>query len=121
MLSCAKPKILRYLSDAAQEQRLPITDDLFIVRSRSIPEDSDVENYYEAQSSVDPARKEQLRSLMLEKFDSYLSSHILEAKLPEAIVSSNIVPRSLIESVPKSISIPLSDSPNGNGKFTLNL
>ncbi|XP_011505143.1 PREDICTED: uncharacterized protein LOC105367967 [Ceratosolen solmsi marchali] len=116
MLSCSKPKILRYLSAAAEQDRLPITQDLSIVRSRRMPEDSDIENYYETQSSVDPIRKEQLRSLMLEKLDSYLSSHILEAKLPEEIVSSDIVPRSLIESVPKTISIPLSDSPNGNGR-----
>lgn len=117
MLSCAKPKVLKYLSDAVQQERLPITEDLSIVRSRSMTEDNETDEYLTAQDAVDPKRREQLRSLMLEKFDAYLASHTLEAKLPEAIVGSDIVPRSLVDSVPKSISIPLSDSANGSGKF----
>ncbi|XP_031786259.1 uncharacterized protein LOC100118417 [Nasonia vitripennis] len=116
MLSCAKPKVLKYLSEAVQQERLPITDDLSIVRSRSMTEDNEADEYISAQDAVDPKKREQLRSLMLEKFDAYLASHTLEAKLPEAIVGSNIVPRSLVDSVPKSISIPLSDSPNGSGR-----
>ena len=120
MLSCAKPKVLKYLSDAVQQERLPITEDLSIVRSRSMDMDADEQDfdeYYTAQGApVDPKRREQLRSLMLEKLDSYLASHTLEAKLPEAITGSNIVPRSLVESVPSSVSVPLSDSTNGNGK-----
>lgn len=117
MLSCAKPKLLKYLTDAIELERLPITQDLSIVRSRSIPEDNDFDEYLASQHSVDPQRREQLRSLMLEKLDTYLASHTIEAKLPEAIVGSDIVPRSLVESVPSSISIPLSDTPNGNGKL----
>lgn len=116
MLSCAKPKVLKYLSDAVQQERLPITEDLAIVRSRSVPEDS-LDEYYAAQGTVDPKRREQLRSLMLEKLDAYLSSHTLEAKLPDAIVGSSIVPRSLLESVPKSVSIALSDTPYESGGF----
>ncbi|XP_058793630.1 uncharacterized protein LOC131665621 [Phymastichus coffea] len=116
MLSCAKPKLLKYLSDAVQLEKLPITEDLSLVKSRSIPEDNDFDEFLASQDSVDPKRREQLRSLMLEKLDTYLASHTIEAKLPEAIIGSNIVPRSLIETVPKSISIPLSDAPNGNGR-----
>lgn len=74
-----------------------------------------MDEYYDTQESVDPMRKEQIRALMLEKLDAYLSSHTLEAKLPESIVGSNIVPRSLLESVSNSISIPLSDAPVENG------
>lgn len=116
MLSCAKPKFLKYLTDAVDQERLPITDDLTIVRTRSFQADNDFDEYISSQYSVDPTRKEQIRSLMLEKLDSYLSSHQLEAKLPESIVGSDIVPRTLVESVPRSISVPLTDSPNGNGK-----
>lgn len=116
MLSCVKPKVLAYLSDVVKEERVPITQDLTIVRSRALHEDTIAEDDFAEYKGVDPARKELLRSLMLEKLDSYLSTHRLEAKLPEAIVGSNIVPRSLVESVPKSLTIPLSDSSNGEGQ-----
>lgn len=117
MISCAKPKVLKYLSDALQEERLSITQDLTIVRTRSLPEDNDFDEYLSVQNNVDSNKREQLRSLMLEKLDNYLASHNLEAKLPEEISGSNIVPRSLIESVPNKVSIPLSDaSSNVNGK-----
>ena len=116
MLSCAKPKILAYISEAVKLEKLPISDDLTIIRSQNIPENS-FEEVYISQAAVDPDRKEALRSLMLEKLDAYLSSHYLEAKLPKAIESSNIVPRSFIESVPKSINVPLTDESNGNGEL----
>lgn len=117
MLSCAKPKVLAYLSQAAKQDRLAITEDLALVKSRDLAEDNS-EDYYPAQyESVDPARKELLRSLMLEKLDAYLSSHQLEAKLPEAVVGSNIVPRYLVDSMPRSLTVPLSDSSdNGQGE-----
>lgn len=118
MLSCVKPKVLAYLSQAAKQDRLAITEDLALVKSRDLAEDNNNEDYYPAQyESVDPARKELLRSLMLEKLDAYLSSHQLEAKLPEAVVGSNIVPRSLVDSMPRSLTVPLSDSSdNGQGE-----
>lgn len=120
MLSCVKPKVLAYLSQAAKQDRLAITEDLALVKSRDMPEENS-EDYYPAQyDSVDPARKELLKSLMLEKLDAYLSSHQLEAKLPEAIVGSNIVPRSLVDSMPRSLTIPLSDSSsNGQGETSI--
>lgn len=117
MLSCVKPKVLAYLSNAVNEEKVAITEDLSIVRSMQVPEDN-LEEFYSSQDSVDPARKELLRSLMLEKLDAYLSSHKLEAKLPEAIVGSNIVPRALVESVPREVSVPLSGSENGQGMST---
>ena len=83
-----------------------------------VPEEN-LEEYYSSQDSVDPARKELLRSLMLEKLDAYLSSHKLQAKLPEAILGSDIVPRSLTESIPREVSVPLSDSENGQGMSKL--
>ncbi|KAK2579911.1 hypothetical protein KPH14_007591 [Odynerus spinipes] len=116
MLSCVKPKVLSYLSDAVKQDKLAITEDLAIVKSREAPEET-TEDYYPTKYDMgDPTRKELLRSLMLEKVDAYLSSHTLEAKLPEAIVGSNIVPRSLVENVPRSLSVPLSDSSNGQGR-----
>ncbi|KAI4491524.1 hypothetical protein M0804_002916 [Polistes exclamans] len=116
MLSCVKPKVLSYLSDAAKQEKLAITEDLSIIKSREITEENPEEYYPTKYDIVDPARKELLRSLMLEKVDAYLSSHTLEAKLPEAIVGSNIVPRSLVENVPKSLTVPLSDSSSGQGR-----
>lgn len=116
MLSCVKPKVLAYLSHAVKQDKLAITDDLAIVKSRDMPEDNSEEYYPTQYDSVDPARKELLRSLMLEKLDAYLSSHQLEAKLPEAIAGSDIVPRSLVDSMPTSLTVPLSDSSNGQGK-----
>ncbi|KZC11129.1 hypothetical protein WN55_02490 [Dufourea novaeangliae] len=116
MLSCVKPKVLAYLSNAVKQDRIAITEDLAVVKSRDMPEDS-IEEYYPSQyDTVDPARRELLRSMMLEKLDAYLSSHQLEAKLPEAIVGSNIVPRSLVDTMPRSVAIPLSDSSNGQGR-----
>lgn len=115
MLSCVKPKVLAYLSQAVKEDRLAITDDLAIVKSRNMAEESNEEYYPPQYDSVDPARKELLRSLMLEKLDAYLSSHQLEAKLPEAIVGSNIVPRALVDTMPRNLTVPLSDSSNGQG------
>lgn len=120
MLSCVKPKVLAYLSNAVKEDRLAITDDLAVVKSRDMPEESSDEYYPPQYNAVDPARKELLRSLMLEKLDAYLSSHQLEAKLPEAIAGSNIVPRALVDSMPRSLTVPLSDSSNGQGnKFNI--
>nr|XP_003705508.1 PREDICTED: uncharacterized protein LOC100881060 [Megachile rotundata] len=116
MLSCVKPKVLAYLSNAVKQDRLAITEDLAVVKSRDFPEESNEEYYPSQYDSVDPARKELLRSLMLEKLDAYLSSHQLEAKLPEAIAGSNIVPRSLVDSMPRSLTVPLSDSSNGQGR-----
>ncbi|XP_015123807.1 uncharacterized protein LOC107045914 [Diachasma alloeum] len=113
MLSCVKPKVLAYLSDVIKQERVSITEDLAVVRAREMSFENEDYSQYEG---VDPDRKELLRSLMLEKLDAYLASHKLEAKLPEAIAGSNIVPRSLVDSVPKSLSIPLSDVSNGQGR-----
>ncbi|XP_043265994.1 uncharacterized protein LOC122405376 [Colletes gigas] len=116
MYSCVKPKVLAYLSNAVKQDRLAITEDLAVVKSRDLPEDNNEEYYPSQYDSVDPARSELLRSMMLEKLDAYLSSHQLEAKLPEAIAGSNIVPRSLVENMPTSLTVPLSDSSNGQGR-----
>ncbi|XP_034949924.1 uncharacterized protein Osi18 [Chelonus insularis] len=113
MISCVKPKVLAYLSDVVKYEKVPITDDLTIVKSREMPEDNEDYLPYEG---IDSKRKELLRSLMLEKLDAYLLSHRLEAKLPEAIIGSNIVPRSFVESVPQRLSVPLSDSAQGQGR-----
>lgn len=118
MISCVKPKVLAYLSDVVNADSVPITQDLKIVRSREFSSEDNQD--YLSYDGVDPKKKELLRSLMLEKLDSYLSSHQLEAKLPEAIVGSNIVPRSLVDSVPRSLSVPLSDSSNGQGTSLIN-
>ncbi|KAK0097043.1 hypothetical protein PV326_003469 [Microctonus aethiopoides] len=113
MISCVKPKVLAYLSDVVNQERVPITQDLTVIRSREMPET--IEDYKQYDSS-DPDKKQLLRSLMLEKLDSYLATHRLEAKLPEAIADSNIVPRSFIENVPNTVSIPLSDSTPEQGR-----
>ncbi|XP_015585293.1 uncharacterized protein LOC107263023 [Cephus cinctus] len=115
MLSCVKPKVLAYLSEAVKQERIPITEDLAVVRSRQLAED-DAEIQYADYASVDPARRELLRSLMLEKLDAFLSSHRLEAKLPEAIAASKIVPRALVDGVPSSLSVPLADSTSTEGR-----
>lgn len=120
MLSCVKPKVLAYLIDAVKQDRLAITENLALVKSRGAVADS-AEDYYPSQyDTVDPSKK-LLRTLMLEQLDAYLSSHQLEAKLPEAIAESNIVPRSLADSMPKSLTIPLCDSSNRQqGNLTTN-
>ncbi|XP_011703632.1 PREDICTED: uncharacterized protein LOC105459375 [Wasmannia auropunctata] len=116
MLSCVKPKVLAYITDAVKQNRLAITEDLAIVKSRDAPE-HETEDYSPSQyDDADPSKRKLLRTLMLEKLDAYLSSHQLEAKLPAAIVGSNIVPRSLVDSMPKSLTIPLNDSSNGQGR-----
>lgn len=117
MLSCVKPKVLAYFTDAAKQDRLAITADLAVVKSRDAPEDN-ARDYYAAQHDAeDPSKRKLLRTLMLEKLDAYLSSHQLEAKLPEAIVGSNIVPRSLVDSMPKRLTVPLTDSSDGRGNL----
>ncbi|XP_046748661.1 uncharacterized protein LOC124412649 [Diprion similis] len=115
LLSCVKPKLLAYVSEAVKQDKIRITEDLVIVKSRDAPEDN-AEEYYQQYDAADPARRELLRSMMLEKLDAYLSSHQLEAKLPEAISGSNIVPRALVESVPSSLSVPLADTEAGQGR-----
>lgn len=118
MLSCVKPKVLAYLTDAVKQDRLAITEDLAVVKSRDATSDSaeDFSQY----DATDPSKRKLLRTLMLEKLDAYLSSHQLEVKLPEAIAESNIVPRSLVNSMPRSLTVPLSDSSNEQGKLTTN-
>ncbi|XP_018341463.1 PREDICTED: uncharacterized protein LOC108748016 [Trachymyrmex septentrionalis] len=109
MLSCVKPKVLAYINNVVRQDKLAITEDLAIVKSRDVPEHK--EDYFPSQyDAADPSKRKLLRTMMLEKLDAYLSSHQLEAKLPEAIVGSSIVPRSLVDSMPKSLTIPLSDS-----------
>ncbi|XP_011880688.1 PREDICTED: uncharacterized protein LOC105569108 [Vollenhovia emeryi] len=116
MLSCVKPKVLAYITDAMKQDRLAITEDLAVVKSRDEPEHK-MEDYSTSQfDAADPAKRKFLRTLLLEKLDAYLSSHQLEAKLPAAIEGSNIVPRSLVDSMPKSLTIPLSDSSNEQGR-----
>jgi len=115
MLSCVKPKVLAYITDAVKQDRLAITEDLAVVKSSDAPEHK-AEDYSPSHFDVaDPSKRKLLRTLMLEKLDAYLSSHQLEAKLPVVIAGSNIVPRSLIDSMPKSLTIPLSDSSNEQG------
>lgn len=119
MLSCVKPKVLAYLTDAVKQDRLAITEDLAVVKSRDAPED-DTKDYDPSQyDHEDPSKRKLLRTLMLEKLDAYLSSHQLEAKLPDAIAGSNIVPRSLIDNMPRSLTVPLSDSSNGEGNVRI--
>ncbi|XP_012228123.1 uncharacterized protein Osi18 [Linepithema humile] len=115
MLSCVKPKVLTYITDAVKQDRLAITEDLAVIKSRDVSQDNaeDYSSQYDAASS---SKRKLLRTLMLEKLDAYLSSHQLEAKLPETIVGSNIVPRSLIDGMPKSLTIPLTDSSNNQGR-----
>ena len=110
MLSCVKPKVLVYINNAVKQDKLALTEDLAIVKSRDVPEHK-AEDYFPSQyDATDPSKRKLLRTMMLEKLDAYLSSHQLEAKLPEAIVGSSIVPRSLVDSMPKSLTIPLNDS-----------
>ncbi|XP_071557029.1 uncharacterized protein Osi18 [Temnothorax nylanderi] len=116
MLSCVKPKVLAYITDAVKQDRLAITEDLAVVKSRDAPEHK-VEDYLPSQfDAADPSKRKLLRTLMLEKLDAYLASHQLEAKLPAVIVGSNIVPRSLVDNMPKSLTISLSDSSNEQGR-----
>lgn len=114
MLSCVKPKVLAYFTDAAKQDRLAITEDLAIVKSRDAPQDDTTKDHDPSYDSENPSKTKLLRTLMLEKLDVYLSSHQLEAKLPDAITGSNIVPRSLIDNM-KSLTVPLSDSSNEQG------
>ncbi|XP_020284570.1 uncharacterized protein LOC109855120 [Pseudomyrmex gracilis] len=116
MLSCVKPKVVAYLTDAVKQDRLAITKDLAVVKSRDASEDNTEEGYPAQYDAANPTKRKLLRTLMLEKIDAYLSSHQLEAKLPEAIAGSNIVPRSLVDSMPKSLTVPLSDSSSGQGR-----
>ncbi|KYM94420.1 PREDICTED: uncharacterized protein LOC108781347 [Cyphomyrmex costatus] len=115
MLFCVKPKVLAYITNAVKQDRLTITEDLAIVKSRDVPEHK-AEDFPSQYDAADPSKRKLLRTMMLEKLDAYLSSHQLEAKLPEAIVESSIVPRSLVDSMPKSLTIPLSDSSNEQGR-----
>ncbi|XP_072750332.1 uncharacterized protein Osi18 [Anoplolepis gracilipes] len=114
MLSCVKPKVLAYLTDAVKQDRLAITEDLTLVKSRDVAADNT--DYPSQYNAADPSKRKLLRTLMLEKLDAYLSSHQLEAKLPEEIAESNIVPRSLVDSMPRSLTVSLSDSSNEQGR-----
>lgn len=114
ILSCAKPKVLAYLGRMIKEDKVAITEDLSIVRSMPDLENS-FDEYYTSQDAIDPTRKDLLRSLMLKKLDAYLARHRIEAKLPEAIVGSNILPRTLIDSVPREVSFPLCDQDKNQG------
>ncbi|KAM0736200.1 hypothetical protein ACS0PU_010161 [Formica fusca] len=114
MLSCVKPKVLAYLTDAVKQDRLAITENLALVKSRDAAANSAED--YSQYDAADPSKRKLLRTLLLEKLDAYLSSHQLEAKLPEAIAESNIVPRSLVDSMPKSLIVPLSDSSIEQGR-----
>lgn len=88
----------------AKRDRVYLTRDLVLAKSSEVPahiEDVDEEN------SADPDRQEFLRSLFLDKLDAYLSTHHIEAKLPEALLNPDLVPRSLADAVPRSLKVPL--------------
>lgn len=119
MLSCVKPKVLAYITDAVKQDKLAITEDLAVVKSHDAPEHKAEDHSPSHYDTTDPSKRKLLRTLMLEKLDTYLSSHQLEIKLPTAIVGSNIVPRSLVDSIPKSLTVPLSDSSDEQGNLII--
>ncbi|KAL0105076.1 hypothetical protein PUN28_016608 [Cardiocondyla obscurior] len=116
MLSCVKPKVLAYITDAVKQDRLAITEDLAVVKFRDVPEHKAEDHSSSQFDAADLSKRKLVRTLMLEEFDAYLSSHQLEAKLPAMIEGSNIVPRSLVDSMPRSLTVPLSDSPDEQGR-----
>jgi hypothetical protein len=59
--------------------------------------------------------------VLLEKIDSFLSTHELKLRVPKEIVSGELlpyVPKFLLQNIPAEIRIPLSDNkPMGQGNL----
>jgi len=59
--------------------------------------------------------------VLLQKIDSFLSSHELKLRVPKEIVSGELlpyIPKFLMQNIPAEIRVPLSDSkPVGQGKL----
>lgn len=99
-VECVKPRTLQWISQVANNDEIKITNDLSIVRTATIEEDS----------NVDPRMAKDLTYAMFDKVDSFLQTHTLRVKVPEEITksaASEYVPRSLLFNLPSELDMPL--------------
>ncbi|XP_054258245.1 uncharacterized protein LOC128983108 [Macrosteles quadrilineatus] len=109
-LSCAKHKVLAFLSTATSQDKIRISRDLSIVRSDVAPQDENSLNVEDSQI-VDPERRK--LALQLERVSRFLESHELRVRLPKEIIRPELlsyVPHFLLKNLPQEIRVPLADN-----------
>ncbi|KAK9890827.1 hypothetical protein WA026_012173 [Henosepilachna vigintioctopunctata] len=91
-LSCVKPKSMRWFNDVSDKPVIKITEDLVIVK-KNVP---------------DAEQERGLSKDIMDKFEDFLQSHELVAKVPEILRSDgplgSLVPRGF---QPEDLSVPL--------------
>ncbi|KOB70970.1 Osiris 18 [Operophtera brumata] len=99
-VECVKPRTLQWISQVANNDEIKITNDLSIVRTATLEEDS----------NVDPRMAKEPTYAIFDKVDSFLQTHTLRVKVPEEITksaASEYVPRSLLFNLPSELDMPL--------------
>lgn len=98
-VECVKPRTLQWISQVANKDEIKITDDLSIMRTATMEEDS-----------IDPRMAKEPFYAMFDQVDSFLQTHTLRVKVPEEITksaASEYVPRSLLSDLPSELDMPL--------------
>ncbi|XP_063237298.1 uncharacterized protein LOC134539310 [Bacillus rossius redtenbacheri] len=93
-LSCVRPRVLSFLSAAARQDEVLLTQDLSLQRTGA--------------SRLQGEDKQGL----LERVDDYLASHQLQVRLPQELVSGELapyVPKFLLRDLPPQLAVPLAD------------
>lgn len=96
--SCIKPKALAWMSSVVNDDIISITDDLTIVKTGSV--DSD------ARSAKDG------RFAVFSEVEDFLATHTLKIRIPESLTAGGAgeyVPRSLLQGLPESLDVPLTE------------
>lgn len=110
--SCIKPKMLSWISHAVNQDTIKITEDLSIVRTGEDEFDT-----AETRSDASPVIK------LLDKVDSFLSSHALRVETPEILKTEEArtyIPRTLLKGgIANGLQVPLVEGNVAEGKLQL--
>lgn len=98
--SCMKPKALAWISHAVNQDTIKVTEDLAIIRTGE--EESDVDGRSGNENPI---------VNLLNKVDSFLSSHSLRVEAPKILKNEearSLIPRSLLQGgIAEGIEVPL--------------
>ena len=108
--SCIKPKALSWLSNAVNQDTIKITEDMTIVRTGE-----DVFDTAETSTDAHPVVN------LLDKVDSFLSSHTLRIETPEILKTEearSYIPKSLLKGgLADGLQIPLVEGNVAEGEL----
>lgn len=109
---CIKPKALSWISQAVNQDTIKISEDLTIVRTGE-----DVFDTAETRTDAHPIVN------LLDKVDSFLSSHALRVETPEILKTEearSYIPKSLLKGgIADGLQVPLVEGNVAEGEFSI--